>query len=255
MNTARKITTAVLQQLRATQRVATALLLPRACFACDAPLENAEAELALCKDCAADLKLFTGPCCVRCATPLVLVADRSLPCTHCQKQRWRFDEAIAAGEYDGLLRHLVLRAKHATEEAVSLSLGELIWRQTAERLQAIQPDVVTTIPMHWRRRLVRQTNSPELIGEVIAARLVCRFAPRLLRRVRATRQQTTLARSQRLPNVRRAMKLRRGNRIKGTTIVLIDDILTTGATCSDAARSLKRAGAARVVVVVAAKSL
>jgi len=167
----------------------------------------------------------------------------------------RFDEAIAAGIYDGLLRHLVLRAKHPAEESVATSLGKLMSRRANDRLRELRPDVVATIPMHWRRRLVRQTNSPELMGEVLARSLGVPFAPRLLKRTRATKPQPSVATSDRIPNVRNAFRLRRGYALAGATVVLVDDILTTGATCSEAARALRRAGAERVVAVVAARSL
>ncbi|MEM9185365.1 MAG: double zinc ribbon domain-containing protein [Planctomycetota bacterium] len=241
------------------------LLLPESCVACGGELPLAATDTPspgpFCEPCAGDLQLFGGDCCERCGAPLVSVSSNSseaattLPCGSCRDQRWRFDEAIAAGEYGGLLRSLTLRAKDASEEAVALSLGELMWRRSAERLREIAPDAVASVPMHWRRRLARRTNAPELMAEVIADRLGVPFAPRLIERVRATRRQPTLARSQRLPNVRAAFRAGWGHQLKAARIVLVDDILTTGATCSEAARSLKRAGAAQVVVVVAARSL
>lgn len=233
------------------------LLLPKSCFACTCVLpEGREDPLGLCSDCQRDLLLLDGECCRRCAAPVVVVGDdKALPCHRCRDLRLHFDEALAAGEYEGLLRHLTLRAKRASEEATSLGLGRLMWQHAAPRLTELAPDAVAVVPMHWRRRLVRQTNAPEIMAEPIARGLKIPLAPRLLKRLRSTVPQPSLARSQRLPNVRRAFAVRRGFGIEGATIVLIDDILTTGSTCSEAARALKQAGAARVVVVVAAKSL
>lgn len=171
----------------------------------------------------------------------------------------RFDRAIAAGVYDGLMRQQVLAAKHATGEAAAVGLACLMAdaaaRQLDEKLDGHKVDVVVSIPMHWRRRIVRQHNPTETMGAVVAKRLSAPFESRLLAWRRATRKQAELAITPRSQNVRGAMRARSGYRFPSATIVVVDDILTTGATCSDAARALKEAGAARVVAVVAARSL
>ena len=186
--------------------------------------------------------------------------ETALECAHCRDAKWRFDGVIAAGEYADELRRLVLEAKRPAGEAIAAGLGRAAWLVGADRLTDLRPDAVVPIPMHWRRRLMRQTNSPELIAGVLARQLRGRgvrapLAGRLLARHRPTRPQARVARSQRLPNVRRAFSVRRGYRLTGATVLLVDDILTTGATASEAAAELKRAGAGRVVLVVAAKSL
>ncbi|MEM6330708.1 MAG: double zinc ribbon domain-containing protein [Planctomycetota bacterium] len=242
--------------LRSTLEAPGRLLFPHACRACGGELAGEADPLSVCDACLAELRLTQGPACPRCAAPAVaLGAGRLAPCGSCQDARFRFDAAHAAGEYGGLLRTLVLEAKHAAGEATALLLGSIVWSATGGALAGVGADVVCAVPMHWRRRLLRQTNSPELIAEVVADRLAAPFAPRLLRRTRATTPQTELARSLRLPNVRRAFALRRGYRLAGATVLLIDDILTTGATCNEASRALLEAGAGRVVVVVAARSL
>ncbi|MEN1679921.1 MAG: double zinc ribbon domain-containing protein [Planctomycetota bacterium] len=234
------------------------LLLPPSCLVCESPLDevNQSSHSGFCRACLADLPLFREPGCPRCASPLIEVTGgKKLACTHCQDVKWRFDAAATAGEYAGELRRLVLAAKRAENEAIASGLGRLAADNASELLAGERPDVLTVVPMHWRRRLVRQTNSPEIIGSVVARRLGVPFAPRLLARRRSTAPQISLARSKRTPNVRRAFAVRRGYGLDGATVVLVDDVLTTGATASEAAATLKRAGARRVVLVVAAKSL
>ncbi|MEM6798957.1 MAG: double zinc ribbon domain-containing protein [Planctomycetota bacterium] len=244
-------------RLLASPGAAADLLFPPSCFACGQRLEDGSAEkLRACAACLQELSLTTGPACPRCAAPAVVIGqDRLAPCASCKEAVIRFDHALAAGVYEGLLRQLVLRAKRASEEAVAMALGRLIVSVNGDQLRGAEHDVVTSIPMHWRRRFVRQTNAPELMAEVIAGHLAAPFAPRLMKRLRATQPQAQLARSNRLPNVRRAFAVRRGYKLEGATVVLVDDILTTGATCSEATRALKDAGAGRVIVVVAARSL
>ena len=162
---------------------------------------------------------------------------------------------VAAGAYEGLMRELTLRAKHLTNESVAVALGELVADLGSIRLERFKPDIVASVPMHWSRRIVRQTNAPEIMAGVVARRLGVDFCPDLLVRKKQTLPQTRIARSQRTDNVRRAFRLGRGYRLHGATVLLLDDILTTGATCSEAAAELKRAGAGRVVAVVAARAL
>jgi predicted amidophosphoribosyltransferase len=166
-----------------------------------------------------------------------------------------FDETLAAGLYDGRLRELVLRMKQAQGDPLSLAVGELIWNQCGQRLAAAAPDVVAPIPLHWRRRLTHRTNSAALLAEVLAQHLRVPLAERLLRRRRHTRRQSDLTPPQRWENVRRAFAVSGGYHLNQAHVLLVDDILTTGATCSEAARALRAGGAMRVTVVIAARAV
>ncbi|MEM6655854.1 MAG: phosphoribosyltransferase family protein [Planctomycetota bacterium] len=233
------------------------MLCPPTCVACEASVR--EADRALCPTCRSELSLILGTPCRRCGAPTVVdqpaYDQPAKPCVRCEGKPLRFDEVVAAGVYDGLLRELTLRAKSLANESVAVALGELVADLGAERLRRLRPDVVASVPMHWSRRLVRQTNGPELMAAAVADRLQTDCSPGLLVRKKRTVRQSKLARSQRADNLRRAFRLGRGYRLRGATVLLVDDILTTGATCSEAAAELKRAGAARVIAVVAARAL
>jgi predicted amidophosphoribosyltransferase len=103
--------------------------------------------------------------------------------------------------------------------------------------------------------VVHRTNSAAVLAEVIARRLRLPLAERLLRRRRATVRQSELTPAQRWENVRRAFSVRAGYHLEKARVLVVDDILTTGATCSEAARTLRRAGAERVTAVVAARAI
>jgi ComF family protein len=137
---------------------------------------------------------------------------------------------------------------------MSIAIAELTWQRHGERLQAQRPDVVVPVPKHWRRRWVHGTNSAALLAEVMARRLAVPLAGGLLRRVRNTPPQFSLPPSERRANVRGAFGVRAGYYLDRARVLLVDDILTTGSTCSSAARVLKRAGAAHVAVVVAGRT-
>lgn len=159
-----------------------------------------------------------------------------------------FDRTIALGEYSGLLRKLVLRAKH--DEHVAQGLAEVLFAERHEELAEGAPDLIVAVPMHWRRRWQRKTNSAEVMAGALAARLGVRARFGKLRRIRSTPPQTSVPGSERFANVRRAFRARS----KAKHVLLVDDVLTTGATCSEAARALRDAGAERVTVAVIGRS-
>ncbi|MCA9239935.1 MAG: ComF family protein [Planctomycetales bacterium] len=229
------------------------LFFPRVCLACQAPLPDPAEEF--CTACRQELAVFRGECCQRCGAPQTLPGAHGNRCVHCEKLPLNFDVGIAIGSYEGLLRKLVLEAKEVTGETTAAVLGRMLASTVAERMDAQSIDLVTCVPMPWRRRLVRRHNAPEVIGEVLARQLAAPFRPRLVRTTRAPHKQSELAASERRRNVRGAFRVRADNRLRGATVALVDDILTTGATCSEAAKELKAVGAARVVAVVAARSL
>jgi len=247
---------------------ATELVFPSSCVICSANLHEDGSDVVgppFCRACYQEFKLLEEPICHRCGGPLPLpnVAQRgnlngdksSTGCFRCRGRKLWFDETIAAGLYEGLLRDLVLRMKVAQGDSLSLAVGRFVWDRCHGRLRGLQPHVVVPIPLHWRRRLVHRTNSAVLLAEVLAKRLEVPLAENLLRRCRHTVRQFDLTPPQRWENVRRAFSVRAGYHLKRAHVLLVDDILTTGATCSEAARALRSAGAERVTVVVATRAI
>jgi ComF family protein len=159
------------------------------------------------------------------------------------------------GPYDGLLRELILRMKKGSGEALAEVMGDLWAGESEARLRDLQAGVVIPVPLHWWRRWRRGYNQSETLARAVARRLSLPCRPLWLRRVRHTPLQTLQAPSARHANVRGAFRARRGASPRGRTVLLIDDVLTTGSTCSEAARALKDAGADRIVVGVLAHSV
>lgn len=242
------------------------LVFPASCATCSEELSfvaSPRTDLPFCDDCLAGLQPFEGPTCTQCGAPIpacyhdtflrpVLATGRG--CYRCRGHKLWFDATFAAGKYEGLLRETLLRMKRAEGDPLSLAIGQLVWHYCGQRLVAAGAHVVVPIPLHWRRRLAHRTNSAAIMGEVLAARLRLPLAEDLLRRRQSTRRQFDLTPPQRWGNVRRAFFVPRGYHLRKAHVLLVDDILTTGATCSDAARALRAAGASRVSVVVAARS-
>jgi ComF family protein len=247
---------------RTVRRLRTAsldLLFPPECVSCQCDLASAPADAmrrVLCAECVEQLPLFAGALCGRCGAPLPDgVGQGDKGCYRCRDRKLWFDAAVAAGEYTGRLRELVLQMKPKAGDRVSLALGGLVFQHCRERLRDVQADVVVPVPMHWRRRFLHGTNSAAVLAEVLARRLKVTMANGLLRRLRHTQPQSTRTTPQRWTNVRGAFAVSRGHRMSQAHVILVDDIMTTGATCSEAARALKKAGAQRITVVVVARAL
>jgi ComF family protein len=174
-------------------------------------------------------------------------------CTVCRKTPYHFDEVIRLGPYDGLLRDVVLRMKRSSGEGLAERIGALWFAHAGSRLQAVGAHAVVPVPLHWWRHFTRGYNQSGILAEGLAKGLGLPVR-RCLRRVRATPAQTQQTPAGRWENVRGAFRIRRRTSLAGKTILLVDDVLTTGSTCNEAARTLKAAGAARVVVAALAKS-
>jgi ComF family protein len=205
-----------------------------------------------CADCRKALSADPRPQCPRCAAsvgPFAAVADG---CPLCRGTSFAFHKVTRLGPYEGRLREVVLRMKRASGEALAEAVGEL-WAECAEaRLRALGADVVVPVPLHWRRRWWRGYNQSEALARPLAARLGLPCRPAWLRRVRHTPEQKGQSAGAKLENVRDAFR-GRGAGLAGRTVLLVDDVLTTGATAGEAARALRRAGAKRVVVAVLAR--
>ncbi len=255
-----------LRTAAATWRAGVAnLVFPPRCVSCDGELDVLpHGDILLCADCQNELHLFAEPMCEQCGAPVPAVpspvSGKPLPispehgCFRCRGRKLWFDSTVALGAYSDRLRDLLLRMKAAEGDAISQTIGKLLWHARGKQLAALNIDVVVPIPLHWRRRIEHRTNSAAILAEVLADRLHAPRAEKLLRRTRSTQRQFDLTPPKRWENVRRAFAVRAGYHLRDAHVLLVDDILTTGATCSEAARALRSAGATRVTIAVVARA-
>jgi ComF family protein len=226
------------------------LAYPGVCLLCTKPTAIGGGDF--CPDCRDALVIDPDPTCPRCASTLGPNLAPGSDCAKCRGTPFAFDRVVRLGSYDGLRRDAVLRMKHGCHEALADAVGELWAADALAPLQALGAGAVVPIPLHWRRRWTRGYNQAAALGQALASGLQIPFVNRGLRRVRATPFQTHVAASARPDNVRGAFQARADTRLRAKTVLLVDDVLTTGATASAAARALRNAGAARVVVAVMA---
>jgi ComF family protein len=157
------------------------------------------------------------------------------------------------GPYREHLRDAVLRTKVLAGEGLADLLGRLFAENRTTQLRPAEIDLVAPIPLHWWRKWRRGYNQAEAVARELAAGLQLPFVPHLLRRVRWTTQQVQPTRDARRENVKGAFRVRHCARVAAKTVLLVDDVMTTGSTLGEAARALRAVGAERVVVAVLAR--
>jgi len=231
------------------------LWFPPDCAFCREELEQTRDDGWLCAACRERLLCDDGPTCPRCGAVTEEAATPGSGCSLCRHERWAFDVVVALGRYRGDLQRAVRRMKRLAGERLAIAVGRLLADRWGDWLEERSPDLVVPIPAHWPRRFVRGTNSSQVLAEPIARRLRIPALRGLLRYRRNTRIQSSLRPSERKANVRDALRVSKGYDIRSADIVLVDDVLTTGATAHEAARTLRQAGADRVTVVVAARGV
>jgi ComF family protein len=230
------------------------LLYPSACLICDAPEGDAGGfRHGVCSACYAAVTTDPLAACPWCAQTVGPHTDTTDGCAECRGTALGFERAVRLGPYAGKLRDAVLRTKFLAGEGLADLLGRMLADCRGEALNCAEIDLIAPVPLHWWRKWTRGYNQSESVARELAAALNVPFAPRLLHRVRWTPQQVQPTREARRENMKGAFRAAKGARLAGKTVLLVDDVMTTGSTLGEAARTLRNAGAARVVVSVLAR--
>jgi ComF family protein len=231
----------------------TNLVFPNTCWHCGDVMPPEQEHL--CARCFPALTVdpyFTCPRCSSSIGPHLVLPDG---CPECRDHSFAFDGVFRMGPYDGVLRDVILRMKKWTGEDLAEVIAGIWARKMVDRLRLLSPDLVVPIPLHWKRRWQRGFNSCDLLAQALARALVVPYRPLVLRRARATPQQTLQpSATARRENVKHAFEARTAGDVQGKTVLLIDDVLTTGATASEAAKALRVQKPKGIYVVVMAHS-
>jgi ComF family protein len=225
-------------------------VLPPRCLACGAVVGEPD---ALCGQCWRALSFFAPPWCAVCGLPFPHPMGEGAVCADCARGRASWDRARAALRYDKHSRQLVLALKHGDRTHLARALGGWMRRAGGEVFEGV--DLLVPVPLHWTRLFARRYNQASLLAQAIHAAGGPPVAPDWLVRRRRTPSQGRLGPLARARNVHGAFAVRPGRSVAGKRLVLVDDVLTTGATVEECARVLRRAGAASVGVITLARAL
>ena|SRR5665213_1139347 len=237
-------------RLRRLGRAVVDGVLPPRCLACGATVGEVD---SLCGPCWGAISFFAPPWCSRCGLPFAHPMGEGAVCADCARQQPSWDRARAVLRYDRHSRRLVLMLKHGDQTHLAGAFGRWMHRAGGEVLAGA--DLLMPVPLHWTRLFGRRFNQAALLARAIHRAGGPPVAADWLARRRRTPSQGLLGPAARARNVRGAFALRRGRSVTGKRVVLIDDVLTTGATAEECARVLRRAGADYVGVLVLARAL
>lgn len=236
------------------------LIYPPRCGVChaflreDGPGHEGEA-MDLCRSCLSSFTEATSPLCPFCGRPFGSGGGEDHACADCLAARPRFDIARAPYVYEGLLMTAIHELKYERKTHLARSLGNLLASYAEGWLgNAGEGLVLMPVPLHPRRLRKRGFNQSLLLARPVASRLNAELDFLTLRRTRFTPPQTNLTGDERKKNVRRAFGIVEPNRLKGRTVLLIDDVATTGSTLNECAGVLKKAGAKEVLCLVLART-
>ncbi len=207
----------------------------------------------MCKECLSAPEPGTAEhFCTLCNTPFAnrFPLDEHGVCAACRSGLRGFDSAASFGAYEGTLRTLIHLFKYAGMKPLVKPLGRYL-----ERAIPVDSgfDIVVPVPLHWRKRWKRGFNQAELLAREVAGRRGFQMV-RALRRVKASDAQAGLSKTARRSNVQGAFQVRQSPTLAGQRVLLVDDVMTTGATAGACARALKRAGAKSVALLTLARA-
>lgn len=222
---------------------------PQNCISCDGKIQ--EAEHFLCVGCRADIGFIQQPYCFQCGVPADIsyaYPHEEFVCGVCRKTPFHFDQARSLGFYDTVLRTTIHHFKYRRQMGVLPEMDRLLEKYFEENPDFCRGFTVSPVPLHFSKMKERGFDQAFLIARQVASVLKLPLEGGLLRRVKATRPQATMARTERARNIKGAFEINRPELVLGKNILLVDDVFTTGATVNEAAKLLKKQGAGKVHV-------
>ncbi len=235
--------------LRAALRTTLDFALPPLCPACREPVEGR----GLCPACWSKLSFITRPYCERLGIPFVYDPGPGILSMEAIADPPAYHRARAAVRFDDIARALVHRLKYSDRLDLAPMMGR--WIAHAGRELLAEADALVPVPLHWRRLWARRFNQSAMLAAAISAESRVPIAGSVLKRIKPTAQQVGLSRAERASNVQGAFRVPPESKaaVAGRRLIVVDDVLTSGATVDGCARALLRAGAANVDVLVFAR--
>lgn len=233
------------------QQAGIHLLWPGRCHSCNK--STLPSDQGLCNDCWQDLSAaVSNDYCRYCGNDVSAYGVIEGKCGHCQDKTLAWNGMIRVGRYESTLRSVVLALKFAERTEWAIRLSRMLNDAVATGGISDKIDVIVPVPLHWRRRLSRGFNQAHLLAKGL--RLSGAPISTDLVRIRHTAQQWDLTAPQRRRNVKGAFAVRRDHTFMDKSILLVDDISTSGATLTECAKTLKDAGAQNVYTAIIAKA-
>ena len=233
------------------------VLFPSGCRICQSLLTRAD-RLPICDACLESFRTLPEEVCQRCGQPWTeggdVDGDENV-CRECRERGFAFDAARSFGVYDGTLARAIVLMKYERIEPLGAWFAKRL-QEAAKRIPAqFAPDLIVPVPLHGTRQRERGFNQVDLFGRALAKRLGLPYRPVLLKRERARPDKHLLHFEERWEAVRGAFVIRDGGRVDNLRILLLDDVMTSGATLDACSRALREAGAKSVAGLTIARAV
>ena len=229
------------------------ILYPRHCFACDSSLHEEE-NTHICENCLEIVKQTDAKRCSKCGLKLGPgITPSEKGCHECKARNLGFEKSFFVSDNAGPVRALIHQFKYKKHICLAIPLGSLLINLLDQKT-ICEIDFVVPVPLHWKKKRERGFNQSELMAKKVCKRLSVPISINNLHRVNNTLSQTQLSYLQRQKNVKNAFMVKAPEVFSQKNVLLIDDILTTGMTASECAKSLKNAGANKIFFIALARS-
>lgn len=227
-------------------RIAEDVCFPFTCICCDNYVEKE----GLCKECWKKIKWISDPRCRICGKPML---EGNSICANCQKNKNYFDKAVSVFSYDDFSKLMILRFKN--EDATYLAPIFAQWINRIIKDFSYELDFIIPVPTDFWRRLIRRYNQTELLAQELQKVSDICYEPRVLQKSGYSSPQKNLSRVKRLINLHKSFFINEKYKdvVRDKTVLLVDDVITTGATANECSKLLKQAGATKVYVATIAK--
>jgi ComF family protein len=235
------------------------LIYPPRCSICEKFLWKNRAKkdqkaLLFCELCFHGFSEITSPLCPICGRPFASDVDEDHLCENCLRKRPYYDAMRAPYLYEGGIMTAIHQFKYARKSHLAKSLGFLLSYFARKWLEKTDGILIMPVPLHPRKLRERNFNQSLLLARSAAHLLGAELDFLSLRRIKYTQPQTGLKSNERRKNVRGAFEVLNRNVVKGRSVLLVDDVTTTGSTLNECARTLRRAGARKVFCLTLART-
>ncbi len=214
------------------------IICPISCFACGKKL-NLENKLPLCAECFQKIKWNPLPYCSRCGRSLSANIRYSPICAECKNAGFRFTRAWSCCLYEGVIKEVIVRFKYSESMYLIPIFKEILKKFIRENIDANFVDIIIPVPLFNSKLRERGFNQSEIIASLVEEILNKPVLADILKKIRPTKPQQELSRNARLSNLKDAFSVTRPDYIRDKNVLLIDDVLTTGATLNECAKVLK----------------
>ncbi len=229
---------------------------PNHCLNCEKIINK---EALFCSACFVKLQFITDPKCKICSYPFEIELEgkaANMPCGACIKDKPYFDKVITIFRYNQVIKKIIGDLKYRDQTFIAKKIAKLLSIKIAPELDNI--DYITIVPLHLNKIKKRKFNQVALICfNILTKDLKKKYLPDLLFRTKETTTQTKLTQKQRQSNIKRAFMVNRKHQdlVKDKTVLLVDDVMTSGATIEACSKALKKRGVKKIIVLTLAKTV